>query len=397
MAADKGNDFTIYKKVDSSWEKSYNEEIGTDVSIRINYADGYIPTYLVLYPTASAENTRIYRIRSDGSIYLIDLCSYTIQGGWGEYFRGGYMSYAIIEDKRVNTVLELQTHSRAEMKADIDWDYNRLLEIFDDSDDLLFRGKLSKEIGWGADRVYKFDGLDKKDLDAPVTLIYTTATGVHTIAKAAIDYIGRYINYDVTSIPDPSVTTKVNWEEKPLRDCLMELADLIDGLWYVVPGGKLWLLKIGSIVDAVNDKTQATGDCSSPTYELTQRIFNYIHLYGSGYLESITQDAGSIILNGILELIQSYSGIDDQTELDAIGASLKDRKGIANAPIEIIFMIRSQDYLQPGNYMGFQWTHISRLATNTDYVIKKVIFRDTGLAWVVLTNSTFQEGREYIT
>ncbi len=294
--------------------------------------------------------------------------------------------------RSADVVLEIQNHSRAEIVANVDWSTNRVLEAYDETPDLLFRGKSSNIDGFGSTRVYTFHGLDKKDLDAKVDLKFSTLTGIHTIAKAAIDFVNRTLFYDVTSIPDPSATTVCDYVQTPLRDILSEMVDLIDGVWYVEPAGKVWLLKIGSIIDAVNDKTQASGDCSSPLDTISPKQFNRVVVYGAGDLFSVAENTDSITENGVEELIMYRIGIDTQSQLDVISAATLARNGIATPPIDIDFIIRSQKYIQPGNFMGFQWTLIDRFSVNTDYVIKKVVFMHTRSVIMLLTNNTFQEG-----
>lgn len=376
------------------------------------YVSGYDHTWFfhkltgVIYRLSVEENSFEY-FQDLSTILTIGEFGYDIYGSTqdGLLLDDSGMDWYSLQDNLSNTfrsvdaVLEMGAESRAEVRAkSTPLDDNQFIWFHDDSDNLLFQGKPKKEKGAGQGLFYRLEGLDKNPLEIPVSLSYTSATSVHTIARAAVDAVGVYLSWTSGSIPDPSVTHIATWEKIPLRELLDELADLIDGAWYVDPEGIVYLIKVTSLTSTGITKTQASGDCSSPEYILINEISNYIHLYGRGYLESdgVSQDAASIIQDGLKELVRYYPGVTDQTKLDAIAASLLAMDGVgASPPIEIIFLIKQQGYVQPGEELNLQWTYIARLDTATDYIVKKCIFHIGDNTTIFLTNTIFQEGREY--
>jgi hypothetical protein len=508
------------------------------------------------------------------------------------------------EFSKMDCQLEMQNYSKAELKGELAVGGNQVIEIYDDDDSLLFRGRVSEEVGWGSDVEIRAEGLDKTALNAQIDLSYSSSTSVQTIVQAAIDEVSNYLYYTNTSIPDPSISTVCEYESAKLVDVLDEMADIIDGIWYITPNGKVYLHKITSqealdhnwdysgtysfgqggnedADDEVGDKgtyitfvdfeyiyegnveivadwqnhanvleftsderagydpffthniSQATsgtrefrigatditsshwifglrdgedwivrlrfydsaldyydgsswievqsisadafynikiqwysndtfdltvedtlqldgiathdnqssgvdtffcweqgdstgklyldawgdpdndddysvgdnrpklsantGNISLPKYKLDNTKFNYIHLYGRNYIESDgdSKDQSDIDLNGKEELIRYYKGVSTLSELQNIASQLINRDGINTSPITIDFQYENELYIQPGKIIDFVFNLIDRLNTLTEYTIKRVKVGKDGWTMMRLSNSTFQEGREY--
>lgn len=292
-------------------------------------------------------------------------------------------------------LVRIGNHGLVDIETDISFGLNRLLILYDDAGDTIIRAIHQDEQGTTDMRRVRLVGYEKIDLDQPVTLTYTTATGVHTIAKAAIDAIDNYLSYTVTSIPDPSITIEYQCNRLPLREVLDDLAQRIDGIWYVTPAGDVWLLKLSSQADSGISKSESSTDIGPPRYKYISREYNYIHLYGRGGIESDgdSKDTTSIAQRGKLDFIRYYAGISDLTELQSLASSLLAQDGIATPPLTVDFVIRDFDFQQPGEYMQFSFSHIDRLSSSANYTIKAVEYAAGNYATVFLTN-TFIEQHE---
>jgi len=136
---------------------------------------------------------------------------------------------------------------------------------------------------------------------------------------------------------------------------------------------------------------------SNPKYERTNKTYNYIHLYGRGYIESDgdSKDEDDILLNGKEELIRYYPGCNDLVELKNIAASLIQKDGIATPPLNTEFIYKNVYFKNCARNILFTFDNIDRLSTPTTYILKGISFNLDNSANCLLTNSTFQEGREY--
>lgn len=182
-----------------------------------------------------------------------------------------------------------------------------------------------------------------------------------------------------------------------------ELADRIDGIWSVEPDGLVLLKKITVLaVTTVPDPggkglSDSDSNISAPSYDLINQTFNYIHLYGQGYLESDgdSMDEASILTNGKNELIRYYPGCNDDQQLKNIAAALLTKDGIATPPLDVEFIWKTAGFLPVGRSFKFTFSKIDRLSTTTTYVFKGTRLEIGDSAVIFLTNSTFQKGREY--
>ena len=307
------------------------------------------------------------------------------------------ISKTILNYYRVERMM--MTYSKAEINGNIAWQKNQVLELWDNSENLLFRGKSFEEVGQGYERKYHFYGLEREDLNAKVTLDYTgVATGIHTIAKAAIDQVNNYLYYDATSIPDPSITYSPKYDSYSLDEILTELADKIDGGWSVDPDGKVWLLKLTSFTDSTIVCDETTGDISSPKYNKVSTTYNYIHLFGQGYIESDgdSKNQADIDTNGLSELVRYYAGCNDLTELQEIAASLLTKDGIATEPIQIEFIRKATGFQRVMEFLNFAFTliDVAFFQIATDYIIQGVYYYEGDVVGLLLTNTLFQGGNE---
>jgi len=136
---------------------------------------------------------------------------------------------------------------------------------------------------------------------------------------------------------------------------------------------------------------------SAPKYERSPETFNYIHLYGKGYIESDgdSKDQEDIIANGKMELVRYYPGCNDLTQLQNIAASLISKDGIATPPLKAEFVYKDSYFLNCAMLLLFTFDLIDRLSIPTVYVLKGFSLNEDNSAHLLLTNSTFQEGREY--
>jgi hypothetical protein len=152
-----------------------------------------------------------------------------------------------------------------------------------------------------------------------------------------------------------------------------------------------------SVGDNLKGLCNQTKLISPPSYESDNRIYNYIHLYGKGYIESDgdSKDDADILINGKVELIRYYPGCNDVTQLQNIAASLLTKDGIATRPIKIECSWKSVDFVTVGRNFLFTWDFVKLLKTPTTYVHSGVKLDMKGFLTVLLTNSTFQKGREY--
>jgi hypothetical protein len=293
----------------------------------------------------------------------------------------------------------IQDIAVAEIKGNLDWTANQILRLLDDNDVLAFQGLATEERGFGVDRNYRFEGLEAKDLQSNVALDYSdTATDVITIFKAAIDQVDNYLYYD-SGLSTIGTTHKTKFDDIPLIDVFIELADVIDGVWYIEPDGKVWLKAITGLSSSGITEDSTTGNIVSRVdYKRVNSTYNYIHLYGKGYVESDgdSKDEADIRTNGKEELIRYYPGCNDLTKLQAIATSLLSRDGVATAPLQIEFLRKSTNYQQVGEELNFKWQFVSILDTATDYIIEKMRLYEDDTVRFLLTNTTFQKGREYI-
>jgi len=296
---------------------------------------------------------------------------------------------------KAKVVREVGKYSKAQVTMNLAWDSERIIALFDDSDNLLFRGLQSGEEGYGVERAYSFLGIEKLYIEKKYTFSYTSATGVHTIARLLTNG-SDYLYHTDASIPDPGITYKITAKDNSFKSIYDELADRIDGFWYVAPDGRVYLLKASAQVSSGVTKNQGSGDVTPPDYKLVNKTYNYIHLFGRGYLESDgdSKDTNSIYMYGKKELIRSYPGVNDATELQNLAASLLARDGVATPPLDVKFMLRGGGFVQEGESMNFQWTHVDRLSTAADYTIQRVAYTETGDAWIHLTNTIFQSAKD---
>lgn len=269
---------------------------------------------------------------------------------------------------------------------------------------LAFRGDVEKERGWGNEKTYLLYGLEEKELKKEVSADYSiTATEIDVIAKFLIDQLDGFLHYTSGSIPDAATTFKTKYDNIELAEALDELADRIDGVWSVESDGLVNLKKIIALdTTTVPDPggrglSNTDSPITSPTYVLLNETFNYIHLYGKGYLESDgdSEDVESILINGKIELVRYYPGCNDLQQLKNIAAALLIKDGIATPPIDVEFIWRNSGFLPVARNFKFTFDFIDRLSTTTTYVFKGISLREDDSANILLTNSTFQKGREY--
>ena len=205
------------------------------------------------------------------------------------------------------------------------------------------------------------------------------------------------------SIPDAATTFKTKYDKIELAEALDELADRIDGIWSVEPDGLVLLKKISVLeTTTVPDPggaglSDAGGNISAPAYDLLNETYNYIHLYGQGYLESDgdSEDIEDILLNGKNELIRYYPGCNDLQQLKNIAAALLTKDGIVTPPIDVEFIWRDAGFIPVGRNFKFTFSKVDRLSVTTTYVFKAISLAIDDSAIILLTNSTFQKGREY--
>jgi hypothetical protein len=253
-------------------------------------------------------------------------------------------------------------------------------KFYDDSDTLAFEGKIKIREHDGKLYKYEFKGLDREVRKVKVTANYSAGESTGLIARTIIANNCNYLYSDSDTIVNTTLSHKTEFDDKTLNECLNELADRIDGIWYTAPDGKVHMYPYTSIPDSSVSITETSGTFTSPIVRTLNKSYNYIHLYGGiqadgTYLESDgdAQDSAAIQLNGEERWVDWYENIRDTSTLtNMASAILNERHGISG-PKEVRGTYLTASYLQPGNFFTLGWSSdIPEIDTAATYVIRKV-------------------------
>lgn len=299
---------------------------------------------------------------------------------------------------------EIQNVSSAEMITDISFSNNVIVEMFDDNDVLSFVGTVvEREFGpLGGLYKYHLNSLNVEMNSVKFSEAYTTSIA-DVIARDFIDDNGSFLYRSSSIDPDGdfSVNRTVEFKNSSLKHALNVLADYEDAIWYVEPDGKIWMQLYASL-DACGDTVnQGTNNISNvPKVTLITEQINKVTLYGaysSGVrLTSTAEDTDAQNIHGIIEYIDHFPHIHDQTQLDNLAAAILAKTGIADNPKYIVVEIKGLDFTQVGKTMSFAFASYSDISSAATYlIVKGVFYAKRNVTLFLLSSGAIQKSRIY--
>lgn len=127
-------------------------------------------------------------------------------------------------------------------------DYNQIVKIFDDNENLTIQGIVTEKTYSTGSTEYTIINFDREITNQKVTAEYSSKT-VPYIIEDLIDTYSSYLYYD-SSVDDAGNMTDtydISFSEIPLSDAFNTLLDLEDGIWFVEPGGKTYAYTVTDI------------------------------------------------------------------------------------------------------------------------------------------------------